>query len=140
MHRPSVAAVVAALALTAWGCTAAASKPRATGAVADVVVRDFELDAPTHVAAGDVTLRVHNRGPDDHELIVVRATGDLPMRHDGLTIDEDAIESRTVVALEPVEPDTVTDVHVHLRPGRYEFVCNMLGHYMGGMHAAVVAE
>jgi uncharacterized cupredoxin-like copper-binding protein len=27
---------------------------------------------------------------------------------------------------------------VNLKPGRYEFICNMAGHYMGGMEKDVV--
>jgi uncharacterized cupredoxin-like copper-binding protein len=82
---------------------------------------------------------VHNEGPDDHEVVVVRGGDQLPLRDDGITIDEDAVEDATVVALEPVEPGTTTDLHVHLKPGTYEMYCNMSGHYMGGMSATVTA-
>jgi hypothetical protein len=34
--------------------------------------RDFKISAPKEVAAGDVVLRVKNRGSDAHELLVVR--------------------------------------------------------------------
>jgi uncharacterized cupredoxin-like copper-binding protein len=124
--------------IVATGCVT--SHPDASsGRVVDVTVRDFALTAPARVDAGDITLRVHNRGPDDHEVIVVRATGALPLRDDGITLDEDALEKATVVALEPVEPGTTTDLHVHMPPGRYEMFCNMSGHYMGGMSATVTA-
>jgi uncharacterized cupredoxin-like copper-binding protein len=62
----------------------------------------------------------------------VRASGPLPRRSDGLTVDEDAVESRTAGALEP----GIGDRHlvVDLKPGRYEMFCNMQGHYLAGMH------
>jgi uncharacterized cupredoxin-like copper-binding protein len=126
------------MAFIATGCVAGhADAP--PGKVVDLTVRDFALNAPARVPAGDVTLRVHNRGPDDHELIVVRRSGTLPLRADGITIDEDAVEDATVVALEPVEPGTTTDLHVHLKPGKYQMFCNMSGHYMGGMSTTVTA-
>jgi uncharacterized cupredoxin-like copper-binding protein len=32
----------------------------------------------------------------------------------------------------------VEEVLLHLKPGRYELFCNMAGHYLGGMRAALV--
>jgi uncharacterized cupredoxin-like copper-binding protein len=131
--------VVAGLAVlpAACGSSAPPSKDRA---VVDVYERDFVVTAPHRLAAGDVTLRIHNQGPDDHELLMVRATARLPMRHDGLTVDEDAVERTTVLALEPAEPRTTRLLSVHLEPGRYELFCNMSGHFMGGMHEVVVVR
>ena len=37
-----------------------------------VTERDFHIRAPRRLGAGTVTLRVENKGPDDHELLVVR--------------------------------------------------------------------
>ena len=55
-----------------------------------VTERDFSIKAPKQVRAGDVELIVHNKGPASHELIVVReGDGGLPLRSDGLTVDEE---------------------------------------------------
>src|SRR2546423_6752468 len=55
--------------------------------------RDFRISAPKRISAGDVRLSVRNNGPDNHEVIVVRVRGsELPLRADGLTVDEDALE------------------------------------------------
>jgi uncharacterized cupredoxin-like copper-binding protein len=101
--------------------------------------RDFRITAPKVVPAGDVRLQVTNDGPDLHELIVVHAPadGDLRMRADGLTVDEDALDRVTVGSLEPGAPGSVRELRLRLRPGRYEIFCNMGGHYMGGMHAVL---
>ena len=101
--------------------------------------RDFRITVRSdRVRAGNVDLVVRNAGPVDHELIVVRASDDrLPLRRDGLTVDEDALEPKQVAAVEPTEPGTITRVKLHLRSGRYELFCNMAGHYMGGMHASL---
>jgi hypothetical protein len=70
-------------------------------------------------------------------LIVVRAASPLPRRLDRVTIDEDAVESETVGALEPGEPGGTRDLRVRLTPGRYDLFYNMGGHFLGGMHAIV---
>jgi hypothetical protein len=107
------------------------------GPVVDIVERDFAIVAPTNAPAGDVLFRLRNDGPGDHELIIIRAGGELPGRADGITLDEDAMERRTIGALEPGEPGTTRELRVHLVPGRYELFCNMSGHFLGGMHTIV---
>jgi hypothetical protein len=70
--------------------------------------------------AGDVVLRVRNKGPVAHELLVVRAPVDsLPMRSDGLTVDEDRLTRSEVGVLEPADAHALRDLSVHLTPGRY---------------------
>ncbi|MFL5798910.1 MAG: hypothetical protein ACJ77A_13375 [Actinomycetota bacterium] len=102
--------------------------------------RDFHISAPAHVAPGDLAFSVRNQGPVDHEFIVLRSVGALPLRTDGITVDEEALEPVTAGALEPGEPGTVRVLHIHLAPGRYELVCNMYGHYMAGMHTELVVR
>ena len=62
----------------------------------------------------------------------------LPLRADGMTIDEDALEKRTLGALEPGAPHSVRQLKFNLTPGRYEMFCNMAGHFLGGMHTELV--
>ena len=89
--------------------------------------------------AGDVVLRVRNRGPDQHELLVIKlGPRGLPFRADGLTVDEDAVKRNEVGVLEPGAPDAVRDLEVRLTPGRYVLLCNMSGHYLGGMRRTFV--
>jgi uncharacterized cupredoxin-like copper-binding protein len=84
-------------------------------------------------------LSVRNRGPDAHELIVVRERGArLPLRRDGSTVSEEKLEPITVGTLEPGQPGSVRKLRLHLAPGRYELFCNMSGHYLGGMHTTLV--
>ena len=58
----------------------------------------------------------------------------LPLRTDGVTVDEDALQPATVGALEPGLPGSVRMLRLDLTPGHYEIFCNMAGHYLGGMH------
>jgi uncharacterized cupredoxin-like copper-binding protein len=134
-------AIAAVILLAASGCSAGQAGTRTGATVLRVAERDFHISAPTHVRAGDVRLSVANRGPDAHELIVVRERGSkLPLRRDGVTVNEEALERATVGALEPGTPGRVRDLRVHLTPGRYVLLCNMSGHYLGGMHAALVVR
>jgi uncharacterized cupredoxin-like copper-binding protein len=123
----------------AVGCGAGQSASPAH--VVAVTERDFKISAPARLPAGETVLRADNRGPDAHELIVARiGSSGLPMRTDGLTLDEDALQRSEVGALEPGSPGSQRDLAVKLTPGRYVFFCNMAGHYMGGMHAEVVVQ
>jgi uncharacterized cupredoxin-like copper-binding protein len=106
-----------------------------------VTERDFRIDAPKTAAAGVVTFMVHNRGPVAHELIVVRrGSTALPLRADDTTIDEDALEPVTAGALEPADAGGTRALRVRLAPGRYELLCNMSGHYLGGMRTELVVR
>jgi uncharacterized cupredoxin-like copper-binding protein len=130
--------VIAVLLLLACAGCGSDGRVGAAAQVARVTVRDFHISAPRHLRPGNVVLTVGNRGPDSHELIVVRVNGSrLPFRPDGMTVDEEALERQTVGALEPGEPGSLRRLRVHLAPGRYELFCNMSGHYLGGMHATM---
>jgi len=119
------------------GCGSAARGP----APVRVVERDFRIAAPAQVRAGEVSLAIRNRGPVAHELIMVKVgRAPLPLRADGLTVDEDAVEARTAATLEPQQAGHETIVHARLSPGRYELFCNMSGHYRGGMRTQLVVR
>jgi hypothetical protein len=106
-----------------------------------VTERDFHIEAPTSLPSGTYTFAVANQGATDHELIVASTpNGSLPLRPDGLTIDEEAIEPREPGSLEPASGGARRALTVHLTPGRYVFFCNMEGHYMAGMHAELVVR
>jgi uncharacterized cupredoxin-like copper-binding protein len=129
-----VAAIVLAATLSMYGCGSGGGDPHAASASVPIKERDFKISAPRTLPSGRVDLSVDNTGPDDHELIIVRADHVLPRRADGLTVDEDSIEKQTVGTLEPGLG--ARDVNVDLSPGRYVMFCNMQGHYLGGMRRA----
>jgi uncharacterized cupredoxin-like copper-binding protein len=119
------------------GCGASAAPEH--GLRLNVTVQDFAIHAPRVARAGKVELSVHNRGPDTHELYVVRARDPrLPLGPDGMTVDEDAIEHSIAGAVEGTEPGHTEDASLHLTPGRYVLYCAMFGHYRGGMHTELV--
>jgi uncharacterized cupredoxin-like copper-binding protein len=121
------------------GCGGTAARTDG-GQVVNVRERDFQISlSTTHVDAGDVVFRDHNAGPDAHELIVIRSDGGrLRLRADGMTVDEEGLEKLTVGALEPGAGGSTRELRVRLEPGTYTLLCNMYGHYMGGMHSTLV--
>ena len=142
-----LAIVLAALAIPLLaGCGGSREVTHARARLVRVTERDFRISAPKRIAAGDVVLSVTNKGPDDHELLVVKEPegegkgeeeeeeAETPLRPDGLTVDEDALGSSLIGTLEAEEPGVHT-LRVKLEPGRYEFFCNMAGHYFAGMEA-----
>src|SRR2546430_5732269 len=127
--------------LLASACTGGGSAPRGATTTLGVTERDFHISGPSHMPEGDVVLSVHNDGPDAHELIVVRTNAPgLPLRADGVTVDENALSSGIVGLLEPADAGATRILRLHLAPGRYEFFCNMYGHYLGGMHHVLVVR
>jgi uncharacterized cupredoxin-like copper-binding protein len=135
------ACALAAVLLLAAGCVGQSSSQVIQGSVVHVTERDFHIGLrPAVTSAGAVTLVDHNQGPDTHELIIVRAAGQLPFRSDDITVNEDALKPRTLGQLPGLAPGATSTLVLHLRPGRYEIFCNMLGHYEGGMHAELIVR
>jgi uncharacterized cupredoxin-like copper-binding protein len=135
--RPGKLLILASLCLGAgFAAHAGAVAPQATHI--KVIERDFRITAPKQVRSGDAVLTVVNKGPDDHELILVRASSSrLPLRSDGVTISEEALKPVTSFSVVPGAPGSVRTYRVHLRPGYYVLFCNMAGHFMAGMHATL---
>jgi uncharacterized cupredoxin-like copper-binding protein len=142
LHRLCVAcATGAALALVAAACGGRSAGNPAPVPVVHVTERDFAIKAPHHVKAGIVRFVTTNTGPVSHELLLVRAPhGRLPMRTDGLTVDEEVLGRRIVLAFEPDGPGGVRARQVRLAPGRYVLICNMAGHYMSGMSSPLLVR
>jgi uncharacterized cupredoxin-like copper-binding protein len=139
--RPTRAALGVLLPLLAVGCGSSQGGARAQGSEINVTERDFGISAPKVVQAGSVVLHVENQGPDSHELVIVRAQSlSLPLRSDGLTVNEEGLQPQTVGVLEGGQPHDVRELDLRLKPGRYVLFCNMSGHYMGGMHTMLVVR
>jgi uncharacterized cupredoxin-like copper-binding protein len=123
------------------GCGGSAAPP-GSGTMIGVTERDFHIATSiSQVSPGDVVLRIHNSGPDTHELIVApEGHHGLPQRSDGFTVDEDAIQSSEPGSINPQGPGGTEYLKLHLAPGRYVLFCNMEGHYMAGMHSELVVR
>ena len=116
------------------------SGPVASGRVIVVNARDFHLSVggEARVRAGVVTFAVRNTGAARHELLVARPLTRLPLRRDGVTVNEEQLIHSHFDGTDPVEPGGTASLRVRLVPGHYVLFCNMAGHYLGGMHQALV--
>ncbi len=96
------------------------------------------------VPAGTVSLRVSDAGALDHELVVLpladgARAGQRSVGPDG-TVDEHGSLGEVSNDGGPGEgeglhPGGMGWTTLDLRPGRYELVCNLPGHYAAGMYA-----
>jgi uncharacterized cupredoxin-like copper-binding protein len=140
----ALALVLAALALAVPLTLARRQEPTPRGTPVNVLLEDFKVKKDAaDVPAGTVRFRVLNQGPTTHELIVVRTDRDpdkLPLQDDGLTVDE---EGRGVELLDEVEGLDIDDrqtLVLGMAPGHYVMYCNLEGHYLGGMYAALTVH
>jgi uncharacterized cupredoxin-like copper-binding protein len=125
--------------LVAAGC-GGDSQDAARAPAVNVKERDFRISAPKRIEAGPVRLRVDNKGPDAHELIVVRGRKrDLRISPDGINVSEEQLEERKAEELEAGDPGS-RPLKLDLHPGRYVLLCNMTGHFKGGMHTEVLVR
>ncbi len=139
--RIRVAFSVLLAAVLISGCGGSGKPGKSGPSVVPVSEADFHISAPARLKAGEYTFRVHNQGATDHEFIIAPTkNGSLPLRPDGLTVDEEAVESQEPGSLEPGAAGAVRDLTVTLKPGRYVLFCNMEGHYMAGMHSELVVQ
>ena len=140
----ALAFVLAAVALAVPLTVARRQEPTPSGTPLNVLLKDFEVERDaTAVPAGTVRFRVRNEGPTTHELIVVRtdrAPDDLPLQSDGLTVDEDADDVDLLDEAEGLDIDDRQTLVLDLAAGNYVMYCNLEGHYLGGMYAALTVH
>jgi uncharacterized cupredoxin-like copper-binding protein len=136
--------VPAVLALAVPLTLARRHDPTPRGAPVNVLLDDFTLRRDVAVVpAGTVRFRILNEGPTTHELSVIRtdrAPDKLPLQRDGLTINEDAPGMHFINEAEGIEIGDRRTLALRLAAGNYVLYCNMEGHYLGGMHAALTVR
>ena len=91
------------------------------------------------VTAGKIVFDVTNEAMgEDHELVLIKLKDEkqtLPLLKDKHRIDESKVKSLGEVAdLKPGDHGTMTAM---LKPGTYELMCNVKGHYEAGMHTVL---
>ncbi|MFE0347109.1 sulfocyanin-like copper-binding protein [Streptomyces griseoluteus] len=98
---------------------------------------------PTTIPAGKVTVRVVNEGTVTHEVIVLplsagQTAGERAIGSDGRVSEAGSLgeASRTCGsgAGDGIASGAAAWTTVTLRPGRYELLCNVPGHYAAGMY------
>lgn len=128
-------AVVASV--TALGMTSHAGWAEQT---VDATLRSNSIQLDTHnVKAGRVTFDVKNAVDNnmEHELVLLRTNlsdDALPVRK-GQVLER---RLRKIGEVEDIAPGTSKRASFKLMPGHYVLICNKPGHYVAGMHTALV--
>ena len=140
----ALALVLAALALAVPLTVARRQEPTPSGTPVNVLLDDFRVrqDAAV-VTAGTVSFRIRNQGPTTHEFILVRtdrAPDKLPLQRDGLTVNEEAPGIDLLDEAEGLDIDDRQTLDLRLAPGHYVMYCNLEGHNLGGMYAALTVR
>jgi uncharacterized cupredoxin-like copper-binding protein len=140
----ALALVLAALAVAVPLTVARRHKPTPRGTPVNVLLDDFRVRMDTAVvSAGTVNFRLLGQGPTTHEFIVVRTDrppDKLPLQPDGLTVNEEAPGVELVDEAEGLDIDDRQTLDLRLAPGHYVMYCNLEGHYLGGMYAALTVH
>jgi uncharacterized cupredoxin-like copper-binding protein len=170
MHVQSIRQAVvafAAIALALTGCTSGATTgptSAATGGTAatggmpatvasgnvDITLQEWAVvPASTSAAAGDVTFKITNTGPEDeHEFVVIKSDldpGALPTEASG-AVDEAGAGIEVIDEVEEIPVGGSQDLTVDLAAGNYVFICNILdedeneSHYQMGMRIGFTVE
>jgi uncharacterized cupredoxin-like copper-binding protein len=136
--------VLGVLALAVPLTVARRQEPTPSGTPVNVELEDFEVRIDTAVvSAGPVSFRLLGRGPTTHEFIVVRTDrppDKLPLQGDGLTVNEEAPGVELVDEADGLDIDDRQTLDLRLAPGHYVMYCNLEGHYLGGMYAALTVR
>jgi hypothetical protein len=137
----ALALVLVALAVAVPLTVARRREPPPRGTPVNVLLEDFRVreDAAV-VPPGTVSFRIRNQGPTSHEFILVRtdrAPDKLPLQSDGLTVDEEARGVELLDEAEGLDIDDRETLVLDLAAGHYVMYCNLEGHYLGGMYAAL---
>jgi uncharacterized cupredoxin-like copper-binding protein len=130
---------VTVVALLAAACGGGSSSPKdgqdknSATHVVNAEVSEFAISLDTHrMTAGKITFRVDNIGKAKHEFVILRTgahAGLLP-KHEG-----EASENGNVGEIGNLDPGQAKNLTLDLTAGHYSLICNLPGHYMGGMHA-----
>ena len=125
------------------GGTASRAPGQASGGAGGQVAADekefaITLDK-TSVPAGQTTFNIRNSGTVAHEFVVIdtdTSAGQLPQANG--EVDEDSLE--VVDEVEDLQPGATGTLAVNLAAGHYAIICNIPGHYAGGMHVDLTVQ
>jgi uncharacterized cupredoxin-like copper-binding protein len=93
---------------------------------------EFVITIPKSLPAGARTFDVRNEGAMPHELVILRTdvkAADLPV--EGAV----ATETGRVAGTADIPSGGTATLEADLAPGHYVVLCNVPGHYQGGMYA-----
>jgi uncharacterized cupredoxin-like copper-binding protein len=131
-RRVGLLGLIAALAAVAIAI-AVASTSDAASKSSTVTLSEFKISpSPKSVSAGKVTFTVKNKGDMEHEMVVIKtSTAASKLKVSG----NRASEKGSVGEVEDIAGGKSKKLTLNLKKGHYALICNIPGHYKGGMHA-----
>lgn len=100
-------------------------------------VREWEIEVSAEKAKeGEVTFAIANFGSIPHEFIVVKTDfkpGEIPLGENN-RFDEEGEGIKAIDEIAEFDVDTSHVLKVNLKPGSYQLLCNIAGHYKNGMY------
>lgn len=90
----------------------------------------------TSVSSGDVTFKIKNNGPSQHEFVVDRTdlqADNLPYDETDAKVVEDSPQLTNIDEKEAIDAGDSETLTVNLPPGHYVLFCNIPAHYQQGM-------
>jgi uncharacterized cupredoxin-like copper-binding protein len=121
----ALAAIIAAIAV--------ATNSDAASKSTTVTVSEFKVSpSPKSVSAGKVSFNVKNKGHMEHELVVIKTgTSASKLKVSG----NRASDKGAVGEIEDIAAGKSKKHTFNLKKGHYVLICNLPGHYKGGMRA-----
>lgn len=128
-------------AMTAWACGGDDAKESAdVTIVAESTL--FEPDEITIPAGEEVTVRLENRDPDEHDLQVDGL--DVEVISGGASVDEHGSDEHDgdadLIAIHTQGDETEMITFIVETPGTYEFYCTITGHKEAGMVGTLTVQ
>jgi uncharacterized cupredoxin-like copper-binding protein len=110
-----------------------------------VSLTEWKITGPAGAAlgplkAGEIKFDVHNDGTTLHEFVVIKSDADPASFaiEDGKVSEEAAGESPGEA--DDIDPGQAKVATMRLEPGKYVFICNVVGHYVSGMRGQLIVE
>ena len=129
------------LALSICALLVGACGPAAGGGTVHVTLKDngITLDQTT-ANAGTVVFDVKNAGTIVHEFVVIRTDATPDKLPPSAGEPGQMLEDGTVGEVEDINVNETKQLSLKLEPGKYVLICNLVGHYLLGMHAGFVVK
>ena len=105
--------------------------------------KEFTISlAQDTVKSGTQKFTVKNAGTTEHEFVIFKTDLDpakLPMTPES-KVDEEGPGVTHVDEIGGIAVGATKSLNVHLQPGHYVVICNLVGHYAQGMHVPLTVQ
>jgi len=115
--------------------TSAGDKPAAPAADTEVTLQDFSFAMPSTIKAGDHTFKVTNKGPQPHEMTLLKLAPGKTMQDAMAFNGQGQPPFADVGGMGALAPNSSGWVKLHLDPGTYMAVCFVPDPASGKAHA-----